>query len=161
MQEVWLVLVGRVHLVQSSAYILAYFHTYLPKVLLGASSLSWLKLPSFLFIYGIVVDLIYLPRIAIKLVRLNLTVWAWLAAYPMQGHRFSMIRNRRQQDQKTKACFTIRTIYTNAFMWNIVQRCADKIKDNPQRIGIDLPLGFIAPGWFTTELWLYRQQCHK
>jgi len=58
-QEVWLVQVRRVHSVQSSEYILAYFHAHLQKILLGANSLFRLKLPSFLFIYGVVADLKY------------------------------------------------------------------------------------------------------
>jgi len=63
----------------------------------------------------------------------------------MQGCMFSMIRNPRRQDGKTKACFTIRTIHNHAFMGNILQRCEDKIKDSPQRTRIDLLLGFIGP----------------
>ena len=144
-QEVRLVLVGRVHSVQSSQYIPPYFHAHLPKILLGATSLSRLKLPSFPFIYGVVADLIDLPRISTKLVARNLTLWASLAAYPMQGRMFSIVRNPGRQDGKTKACFTIRTIHNHAFMGNIVQRCENKIKDSPQRIRIDLPLGFIGP----------------
>jgi len=68
-----------------------------------------------------------------------------LILFLMQGRMFSMIRNPGRQDKKTKTCFTIRTIYNHAFMGNIVQRCEDKIKDSPQRIRIDLPLGFIGP----------------
>ena len=49
-------------MVQSSEYIPAYFHTYIPKILPVASSLSRLNLSSVLFIYGIVADLIYLPQ---------------------------------------------------------------------------------------------------
>jgi len=41
--------------------------------------------------------------------------------------------------------------------------CKDKIKDSPQSIRIDLPLGFVYTGLFTTELWWHWQQCqmHK
>jgi len=60
--------VGHVQSVQSSEYIQVYFHAHMLKRLLGASSLSFLKLPSFLFIYGIAANLKYLPRISTKLV---------------------------------------------------------------------------------------------
>jgi len=59
---------------------------------------------------------------------------------------FSMIRNPGRQDGKTKACFAVCAVHYHTLLGNLLQWCEDKIKDSPQNIRIQLPLGFICPG---------------